>query len=105
MSGASAVQKQSLAEMFFKIGERPATLLKRDSNPSVFLGNLENFEENLFFYEKHLLWWLLLAINSVNQWKYTLEVYDTEKKMFTWTVLLWLVSLDKEYSSEFSKHC
>ena len=43
MSGASAVQKQSLAEMFFKIGERPTTLLKRDSNPSVFLGNLQKF--------------------------------------------------------------
>ena len=36
MGDASAVQKQSLADVF-KIGVRPATLLKRDSNTGVFL--------------------------------------------------------------------
>ena len=48
MSGASAVQKYSLAmffkigAMFFKIGARPATLLKRDSYTGVFPQNLQN---------------------------------------------------------------
>ena len=42
MSGGGAVQKQSLAD-FLQIGIRPATLLKRDSNKGVFLGNLRNF--------------------------------------------------------------
>ena len=32
-----------------------------------------------FFYRKPLLWWLLLGVNCVNQWKHTLKIYATEK--------------------------
>ena len=28
-----------------------------------------------------LLWWLLLAVNSVTQWKHTQKVYAAEKEM------------------------
>ena len=34
--------------MFFKIGVRSATLLKRDHDTGVFLGYLQNFKEHLF---------------------------------------------------------
>ena len=37
--------------------------------------------KNNFFYRTPLLWWLLLAVNSLNQWKNTLKVYAAEKEM------------------------
>ena len=100
MSGVYAVQKQSLAE-FFNIAVRLATLFKRDSNTGVFLRNLQNFLKHLF-YRTPLLSWLLQAVSCVNQWKYTLKwkFMLPRKKLNTWTVLLRLVILDKEYSSE-----
>ena len=86
--------KSSRWQMFFKIGVRPATLLKRDSNTGAFLWNLSNFLEH-FFYRTSLLWWLLLAVNSVH-WKFMLP----RKEWYTWMLLLRLVFLNKEYSSE-----
>ena len=56
--------------------------------------------KNAFFYRTPLLWWLLLAVNSVNQWRHTESLCSWEKKWYTWTVLLKLVFLDNEYSSE-----
>ena len=38
------------------------------------------FKKN-FFYRTSLTWWLLLAVNSVNQLKHTLKVYAVEKEM------------------------
>ena len=57
--------------------------------------------KNTFFYRTSLLWCLLLAVNSVNQWKHILKVYMLpRKKWHTWAVLLKLAFLDKDYSSE-----
>ena len=56
--------------------------------------------KNTFVYRTSLLWWVLLAVNSVNQWKHALKIYAAKKKWYTWTVLLRLVFLDTEYSSE-----
>ena len=66
-------------QMFFKVGVRPATSLKRDSNTDVFLWNLRNIYT--FFCRTPLLWWLLLPVNSLNQWKHTLKVYAAENEM------------------------
>ena len=59
--------------MFFKIGFRPATLLKRDSSTGALVFFYEVYEifKNTFIYRPSLLWWLLLA----------LKVYAAEKEM------------------------
>ena len=92
--------ENSLWQMLFKVGIRSATLFKRDSNRGVFLWNLQNFLEHLFFYRTPLPWWLLLAVNCVNQWKGNWMFILRRKKCYTWTVLLRLVFPDKQYSSE-----
>ena len=79
MSGASAVQMQSLQDVL-QIGVRPSTLLKKDPK-QVFSYVIYEIFKNTFFYGKLLPWWLLLAVNSVNQWKHTLKVYAAEKEM------------------------
>ena len=47
----------------------------------VFSYEIYEIFKNIFFYRTPLLWWLLLAVNSVNQWKHTLKVYAAEKEM------------------------
>ena len=91
--------KGSLWQMFFKIGARPGTLFKRDSK-QVFSYEIYEIFKNTFFHRTPLLWWLLLAVNCVNQWKHNWKFMLPRKKWYTWTVLLRLVFLDKEYSSE-----
>ena len=66
--------------MLFKIGVRPANLLKGDSNTGGFQLNLRNIQEHLFL-RTPLLQWLLLAVNSKNKWKHTLKVYVAKKEM------------------------
>ena len=83
--------KSSHWQMFFKIGVRPATLLKRDSNTGVFLWNLRIIKSTLF-YRASLLLWLLLAVNYVNQWKHTLRLATLLKKKDSGTgVSLWIL--------------
>ena len=47
----------------------------------MFSYEIDKIFKNTFLYRTSLLWWLLLAVNSVNQWKHTLKVYATEKEM------------------------
>ena len=56
---------------------------------------------NNFFYRTPLLWWLLLAVNYVNNENIHWKLMLPRKKLYTWTVLLRLVFLGNEYSSEF----
>ena len=72
--------KSSRWQMFFKIGVRPANLLRRDSNTGSFLLNLRNFLKHLFL-RTPVLQRLLLAVNSIKKWKHTLKVYAAEKEM------------------------
>ena len=88
---------RSCWQMFFKIGVRLAALLKRESTTGVFQ-NLRNFKN--FFYRTPLLWWLLLAVKGLNQWKHKLKIYAARKKWYTWTVLLRLAFLDKVCGDE-----
>ena len=64
--------------MFFKIGVRPETLLKRDSSTGVFLPNLRNLLEHLFLQNTSTL----MAASCSKQCKpmKTLKVYPAEKR-------------------------
>ena len=78
MSGASAVQKHSLADVLQNRCQACNFIKKRLQHrcfPMKFTTFLHN---NTLFYRTPLLWWLLLAVNSVNQWKH---VYAAEKEM------------------------
>ena len=87
--------KSSRWQMFFKIGVKPATLLKRDSNTGVFL------RKPLFLQNTSTL---IAASGSKQCCKpmntYTKSLSCRKKKWYTWTVFLWLVFLDNEYSFE-----
>ena len=92
--------KSSRWQMFFKIGIRPATFLRRHSNTGVFLWNLRNLEEHLILQNNSTL----MATSGSKQCK-PLKTYNEslscrKKKWHTWTLLLRLVFLDNEYSSE-----
>ena len=43
---------------------------------------------------------LVATVNIINEWKHALQLMLPRKKWYTWTVLLRLVFLDKEYSSK-----
>ena len=79
MSGASAVQKHSLADVLQNRCQA-CSFIKRDPD-TVFYYEIYEIFKNTFFYRTPLLWWLLLAINNVNQWKHTLKVYAAEKEI------------------------
>ena len=74
MSGASAVQKQLLADVL-QHSVRSATLLKRGFNTDVFLWNLRNLSEHLFLQNTSTL----LTVNNVNQWRHALKVHPADK--------------------------
>ena len=99
MSNASVVQNQSLADIL-QNRFQACNFITWDSRQQVFSYEIYEIFKNNFVYRTSLLWWVLLAVNSVNQWKHTLKIYAARKKWFTWTVLLRLVFLDTEYSSE-----
>ena len=69
--------KSNRWQMFFKIGVRPATLLKRDysTGAQVFCYKIYEIFRNTFIYRRPLLWWLLMAVNS------KVKVYAAEKEM------------------------
>ena len=103
MSSASVVQKQSLADILQNRCQACNFIEKRLQATQVFSYEIYKIFKNIFFYRTSLLWWLLLAVNNVNQWKPTLKVYYASKKEMSisyWTVLLRLVFLGTEYSSE-----
>ena len=52
-----------LESLFNKVAGLKVSLLKRDSNTGVFLGNLGNFLKHLFFTE-HPRWFLLMFVLS-----------------------------------------
>ena len=91
--------KSSRWQIFFKISIRPATLFKKDFSTGVLLQIYEIFKKT-FFYRTPLLWWLLLAVNSVNQWRHTLKVYPAEKRN---EILEWYLIMNIHL--RFSKHC
>ena len=95
--------KSSHWQMFFKISVRPETVLKKDSNTGVFLQNLRNLQEHIFLQNTSTL----MAASGSKQCKpmktYTESLSCRKKKWYTWTVLLRLVFLDNEYSSELFK--
>ena len=95
--------KSSRWQMFFKIAVRPETLLKKESNKGVFLQNLLNIYERLFLQNTSTL----IAASRSKQCKpmktYTESLSCRRKKWYTRTVLLRLVFLDNEYSSEVSQ--
>ena len=64
--------------MFFKIGVRPETLLKKDSNTGFFLRNLRNLKEHLFLQNTSTL----MAASRTKQCKpmKTYTVYPAEKR-------------------------
>ena len=67
--------------MFFKIGARLETLLKRDSNTGVILRNLRILQEHLFLQSASTL---MAASNSKQcepKKTHTLKVYAVEKEM------------------------
>ena len=80
MSGASAVQKQSLADVL-QNRCKACNFLKKDTPTQVFFYEIYEIFKNNFIYRTPLLWWLLLVVNSVKQWKHTLKVYAAEKEM------------------------
>ena len=79
MKGASAVQKHSLADVL-KNRCQACNFIK-ETPAQVFSYEIYEIFKNTFFYRTPLLWWLLLEINSVNQWKHTLKFYAAEKEM------------------------
>ena len=79
MKGASAVQEHSLADVL-KNRCQACNVIK-ETPAQVFSYEIYEIFKNTFFYRTPLLWWLLLAINSVNQWKHTLKFYAAEKEM------------------------
>ena len=95
--------KSSRWQMFFKIAVRPETLLKKESNKGVFLQNLLNIYERLFLQNTSTL----IAASRSKQCKpmktYTESLSCRRKKWYTRTVILRLVFLDNEYSSEVSQ--
>ena len=96
MSSASVVQKQSLADILQNRCQACNFIEKRLQATQVFSYEIYKIFKNIFFYRTSLLWWLLLAVNNVNQWKPTLKVYYASKKEMSisyWTVLLRLVFL------------
>ena len=98
--------KSSLWQRFLKIGFTSETLLKRDSDTGIYYEIYEIFK-NTFFYRTPLLWWLLLTVNNVSQWRHTLKVYPADKppadKWYTSTALLRFYIMNIHL--RFSKHC
>ena len=79
MSGVSAVQKHSLADVLQNRCQVCNFIKKRLQQR--FSYEIYEIFKNNFSYRAPLLWWLLLAVNSVNQWKHTLKVYAAEKEI------------------------
>ena len=99
MSGASAVQKQSLADVL-QNGCQACNFMKRLQErcfPTKFTKSLRTP-----FFTEHLS--TLMTASGSKQCKpmktYTESLSCWKKKWYTWTVLLRLVFLDNEYSSE-----
>ena len=55
------------------------TLFNKVAGLKVFSYEIYELSKNVFCTEH--LWWLVLAVNSVNQLKHTLNVYTAEKEM------------------------
>ena len=81
MSNASVVQKQLLADILQNRCPACNFIKKRLQATQVFSYEIYEIFKNTFFYRTSLIWWLLLAVNIVNQWKHTLKVYAAEKEM------------------------
>ena len=81
MSGASAVQKQSLADVLQNRCQT-CNFIKKRLQRTCFSYEIYEIFKKTFFYRTHLLWWLLLAVNSLNQQRHctTLKVYPAEKR-------------------------
>ena len=91
--------KQSLADVI-QSRYQVCNFIKKRLQQRCFLIKFTKFLRTPFFYRTPLPWWLLLAVNCVNQWKGNWMFILRRKKCYTWTVLLRLVFPDKQYSSE-----
>ena len=80
VKGASAVQMQSLADVF-RNRCQACNFIKKRLQHRFFLMKLTIFFKNTFFNRTYLLCWIILTGNSVNQWKHTLKVYAAENEM------------------------
>ena len=80
VKGASAVQKQSLADVF-RNRCQACNFIKKRFQHNFFLMKLTIFLKNTFFNRTYLLCWLILTVNSVNRRKHTLKVYAAENEM------------------------
>ena len=76
-----AVQKQSLADVLQNRCQAWNFITKRLQHRCFPKKFTKSFRKNTCFHRTSLLWWLLLAVNSVNQLKHTLKVYAAEKGM------------------------
>ena len=99
MSGASAVQKQSLADVLQNRCQAWNFIKKRLQHRCFQVKSLRiPFLQNTS---------TLMAASGSKQCKpmktYTESLSCRKKKWYTWTVLVGLVFLDNEYSSEFSQ--
>ena len=98
MSGLRAVQKQSLADVIQNRCQA-CNFIKKRLQHWCFLMKFTKFSKTLC-YRTSLLCWLLLEVDSVNQWKHALNVYTAEKDMIYLNCTFKASILDKEYSSK-----